>query len=238
MRVLVVDDEPAARAKLRRLLAAHADVSELVEAGDAPSALACAGSFELAILDIDMPGGSGLQLGVALRERGLRCLVFSTAHAEHALRAFELGALDYLLKPYLPEHLAATLARVREQLALPAPLASLAAPAGHWWVETREGRQRIELATVQWLAAADNYLALHLPPQSFLERTTLAAALARPAWAGLFVRVHRSHAVNPLHVLRVRPLPGGEAQLSLRCGTQLRLSRGYRAALQQLAQGA
>jgi DNA-binding LytR/AlgR family response regulator len=234
MRVLIADDEPAARAKLRRLLAAHVDVREVLEAADAPSALAHAGPFDLAILDIDMPGASGLQLAAALRERGLTCLIFSTAHAEHALRAFELGALDYLLKPYLPERLAAALARVREQLARPVPAASLAAPPGQWWVETREGRLRIELAAVQWLAAADNYLALHLPPDSFLERITLAAALERPAWAGLFLRVHRSHAVNPAHVLRVAPLANGEAALSLRCGVTLRLSRGYRQALAQL----
>ncbi len=235
MRVLVVDDEPAARAKLRRLLAAHADVVQVLEAADAPTALALPGPFDLALLDIEMPGGSGLQLAAALRERGLRCVVFSTAYAEHALRAFELGALDYLCKPYLPERLAGTLARVREQLSLLAPVASLAAPSGAWWVDTRDGRQRIELADVQWLAAADNYLALHLPPHSFLERITLSAALDRPAWAGLFLRVHRSHAVNPLQVLRVSPLPGGEANLRLRCGATLRLSRGYRSALQQLA---
>jgi DNA-binding LytR/AlgR family response regulator len=235
MKVLIVDDEPAARAKLRRLLAAHADVSEVVEAADAPAALALAGPFDLALLDIEMPGGSGLQLAGTLRAQGLRALVFSTAYAEHALRAFELGALDYLLKPFLPERLAETLARVREQLALAAPAARLAAPAGEWWVETREGHQRIVLAEVQWLAAADNYIALHRPPQQFLERITLQAALERPAWAGLFLRVHRSHAVNPAHVMQVQAQPNGEALLTLRCGEQLRVSRGHRGVLEQLA---
>lgn len=235
MRVLVVDDEPSARAKLRRLLAAHPDVTEVVEAPDAPSALALPGPFDLAILDIEMPGGSGLQLATSLRADRIRWVVFSTAHAEHALRAFELGALDYLLKPYLPERLAETLARVREQLGRTAPVASLAAPAGEWWVETREGRERISLAEVQWLAAADNYLSLHLPPRQFLERITLNAALERPAWAGLFLRVHRSHAVNPAHVVRVTPLASADAELTLRCGEVLRLSRGYREVLARLA---
>lgn len=240
LRVLVVDDEPAARAKLRRLLSAVPDVDTLLEAADAPAALALVqrelAPPDLALLDIEMPGGSGVQLAERLREQGVRCIVFSTAHAEHALRAFELAALDYLLKPYTAERLDAALARVRERLALPAPVARLAAPPGQWWVEASGAtRLRIALADVQWLSAADNYVALHLPPRSFLERGTLAAALARPAWAGLFLRVHRCHAVNPAHVLQLERLGSGEALLTLRGGERLRVSRGYRDALAPLA---
>ncbi len=235
MRVLVVDDEPAARAKLRRLLAAHADVEAVFEAADAPSALALMareGAFELALLDIEMPGGSGLQLAAALPP-GTRH-VFTTAYGEHALRAFELGALDYLLKPFHAERLAQTLTRLREQLALPTPAAGLAAPPGQWWVSTRSGRQRIVLAEVQWLAAADNYVSFELPPQSFLERGTLGALLQRPELVGLFLRVHRCHAVNPAHVRALTPQPSGEALLRLSSGAELRVSRGYREVLDQL----
>jgi DNA-binding LytR/AlgR family response regulator len=239
VKVLIVDDEPAARAKLRRLLSAEPDLAELHEAPDAPSALALVQGLseppELALLDIEMPGGSGVQLAAELRTLGVPCIVFSTAYAEHALRAFELAALDYLLKPFTPERLAATLTRVREHLARPAPAASLAAPAGEWWVDTPSGRLRIALADVQWLSAADNYIELHLPPRSFFERATLAEALARPAWAGLFVRVHRSHAVNPAHVLRAAPVgTSGEAELTLRSGARLRVSRGFRDVLSSL----
>lgn len=229
MRVLIVDDEPAARAKLRRLLAAEADVAELLEAPDAPAALALVRQLavppDLALLDIEMPGGSGVQLAAALREAGVRCVVFSTAHAEHALQAFELAALDYLLKPYTAERLAAALARVREQLARPAP------PVGVHWVDG----QRLLLAEVQWIAAADNYVELHLPPRSWLERVTLAEALARPGWAARFLRVHRSHAVNPAHVQRIERLGSGEAVLTLAGGERLRVSRGYRDVLDRLA---
>lgn len=229
MRVLIVDDEPAARAKLRRLLAAEADVAELLEAPDAPSALALVQALaappDLALLDIEMPGGSGVQLAGALRQAGVRAVVFSTAHAEHALQAFELAALDYLLKPYTAERLAAALARVRELLARPL------APVGEWWVDG----ERLRLADVQWISAADNYIELHLPPRSLLERATLADALARPGWAARFVRVHRSHAVNPAHVRRIQRLPSGEAVLTLASGEALRVSRGYRAALDAFA---
>jgi DNA-binding LytR/AlgR family response regulator len=91
------------------------------------------------------------------------------------------------------------------------------------------------LSDVQWVSAADNYLALHLPPQQYLERGTLGAALARPAWAGLFLSVHRSHAVNPQHVMACQPLPSGEAVLTLRCGQELRVSRAHRELVRQLA---
>jgi DNA-binding LytR/AlgR family response regulator len=229
MRVLIVDDEPAARAKLRRLLRAEADVAELLEAPDAPAALALVRTQsappDLALLDIEMPGGNGVQLAAALREAGVRTIVFSTAHAEHALQAFELAALDYLLKPYTPERLQAAIARVREQLARPA------ASPGEWWVDG----ERLRLADVHWIAAADNYIELHLPPRSLLERTTLADALARPGWAARFLRVHRSHAVNPDHVQRVERLPGGEALLTLSGGAVLRVSRGYRDVLDAFA---
>ena len=229
MRVLIVDDEPAARAKLRRLLAAEPDVAELLEAADAPSALALtqtlAAAPDLALLDIEMPGGNGVQLAGALREAGVRCVIFSTAHAEHALQAFELAALDYLLKPYTAERLGAALARVRETLARPAT------PVGEWWVDG----ERVLLADVQWISAADNYVELHLPARSLLERATLAEALQRPGWAARFLRVHRSHAVNPVHVQRVQRLPSGEAVLTLASGEALRVSRGYRAALDAFA---
>ncbi len=232
MRVLIVDDEPAARAKLRRLLAAEADVADLLEAPDAPTALTVVKAQphppDLALLDIEMPGGDGVQLAAALRELGVRCIVFSTAHAEHALQAFELAALDYLLKPYTPERLAAALARVREQLARPA------AAVGEHWVDG----QRLKLADVHWLSAADNYIELHLPPRMLLERVTLADALARPGWAARFVRVHRSHAVNPMHVQRIERLGSGEAVLTLTGGDTVRVSRGYRDVLAQFVVGA
>ena len=91
------------------------------------------------------------------------------------------------------------------------------------------------LADVQWIGAADNYVELHLPARSLLERATLADALARPGWAARFLRVHRSHAVNPAHVVRIERLGSGEALLTLTGGEKLRVSRGYRGTLDQLA---
>ncbi len=235
MKVLVVDDEPPARARLRHLLAHEAGISAVHEAADAPAALLCLaqhGPFDLAVLDIEMPGGSGLQLAAQLPP-ATRC-VFSTAYEQHALRAFELGAVDYLLKPYSAERLAGALNRVRALLALPAPPARLQAPAGEHFVSTLEGLKRIAWAEVQWVSAADNYVALHLPPHSYLERGSLSAWLANPVCAGLFVRVHRSHAVNPAHVMGIALVDDGEAVLTLRSGTTLRVSRSHRRVLDGL----
>ncbi|MBB5205874.1 DNA-binding LytR/AlgR family response regulator [Inhella inkyongensis] len=231
MKVLIVDDEPAARARLRRLLSAHADVQQVLEAGDAPQALALLSQdpgVDLALLDIEMPGGSGLQLAAQLPAGTLH--VFTTAYDAHALQAFELGALDYLHKPFSAERLNLCLARVRERLARPAQ----AAAPPHWWVETRRGRLRILLDELEWLAAADNYVSLHHPPESYLERSTLTQLLAQPSFQALFLRVHRCHAVNPRHVLAWQSLPSGDALLRMRSGTELRASRAYRAALERL----
>ena len=87
---------------------------------------------------------------------------------------------------------------------------------------------KVPLSEVQWLQAADNYLELHVPPASYLDRITLAAFLEHPAAAG-FVRVHRSYAVNTEHVQSVVPLAKGDAELTLRCGMTVRLSRNFRA---------
>lgn len=235
LRVLVVDDEPAARARLCRLLAADSGIATVREAQDAPAALAILaqqGPFDAAFLDIEMPGGSGLQLAAQLPPQTR--LVFSTAYEQHALRAFELGAVDYLLKPFGVERLAGTLQRLRALLQLPAPVARMQAASGERFVPTREGLLRVQMADVQWVSAADNYVALHLPPTEYLERGTLSEWLALAQHAGLFVRVHRSHAVNPAHVMAVRSENDGDAVLTLRAGVELRVSRSHRGVLDAL----
>lgn len=238
MRLLLIDDEAPARAKLRRLLQAQPGIAELVEAADGLSALALLQRerFDGAFLDIEMPGLDGLSLAQQL-PTGL-AWVFCTAHQAHALQAFDLGAADYLLKPYTPERLAAALQRLRQQLLRPE--AAAAAGAGlrsalqqqqpidaHWLVEQRGALVKLPIAAIEWVAAADNYIELHAPPQHYLERRSLASFLAQPAAQG-FVRVHRCHAVNAAHIQRIQPLPHGEAELTLSSGQTLRVSRGYR----------
>ncbi|MDP1535177.1 MAG: response regulator [Rubrivivax sp.] len=240
MKLLVVDDEPPARAKLRRLLAQLPAVSAVIEAGDADEALSLAAqhSPEAAILDIQMPGRSGLELALDL-PAAMAC-AFSTAFDQYAVQAFELNAVDYLLKPFTAERLAQTVLRLQQRAAAPpAPqrgalltaLQQLQPVPAHWLVPQRSGGlKRLALAEVEWVAAADNYIELHAPPACHLARHTLADFLAHANAAG-FVRVHRSHAVNAAHIVAIAALPRGEAELTLRSGQRLRVSRGHRANL-------
>lgn len=252
LRVLIVDDEPPARAKLRRLLAAQPGISLLAEeAGDADAALRLvqAQRPDAVFLDIQMPGRSGLELALDLPE-GTLC-VFCTAFDQHAVRAFDLHAVDYLLKPFTPERLAESVQRLLQRRRLLAaasavrPVAEAPRQAwlsalqqiqpvpGHWLVPQRgaAGLFKLPLAEVEWVAAADNYIELHAPPACHLDRCTLADFLAHASVQGRFLRVHRSHAVNPAYIVGLATLARGEAELSMRSGVKLRVSRGYRAQL-------
>ncbi|MBT9499932.1 MAG: response regulator [Burkholderiaceae bacterium] len=238
MRLLIVDDEPPARAKLRRLLQAMPEVSWLGEAGDAEQALALLQRewVDAVLLDIQMPGLSGLELALQMPS-GVQ-VAFCTAYDEHAVRAFELNAVDYLLKPFTAERLVQTVQRLTARLARHAPaqgsllgaLQQLQPVAAHWLVMSQGRLHKLPLAEVEWVAAADNYIELHAPPHSYLERRSLGTFLDHPA-AGGFVRVHRCHAVNAAHIQAIAPLPHGEASLTLSSGQQLRVSRSYRARL-------
>ncbi|MDI4634300.1 response regulator [Pelomonas sp. V22] len=245
MKLLIVDDEAPARAKLRRLLGEEPDVSWLGEAADADEALQALQDqpgIDALILDIQMPGQTGLDLAMQLlQERPELACLFCTAYDEHALQAFDLHAVDYLLKPYTPERLATALQRLRgrlQQRAATAPatargglvsaLQQLQPAAGHWLVEKRGALRKLALAEIEWVATADNYIELHAPPETYLERRTLADFLAHPATAGLFIRVHRGHAVNASHVKQIASQPHGEALLTLTSGQLLRVSRSYR----------
>jgi two-component system LytT family response regulator len=239
MHVLLVDDEAPARAKLRRFLADDPGVRIAGEAADGDAALAFVAAqpqaVDAVLLDIQMPARSGLDVAAALPPHVL--VAFVTAFDEHAVRAFELNAVDYLLKPTTRERLAACVARLRERLAPPeraqqrqrlaTALHALQPVADHWLVSDRGELRRVPLAQVECVSAADNYIELHSAAATWLDRTTLAAFLEHPAARG-FVRVHRSCAVQPACVAALEPLGRGDAQLRLASGRVIRLSRRYR----------
>lgn len=239
MNLLLVDDEAPALAKLRRFLADDAGVRIAGEAADGDAALAFVAArpeaVDAVLLDIQMPGRTGLEVAAALPPHVL--VAFATAYDEHAVQAFELNAVDYLLKPFTRERLAACMARLRDRLAPPeraqqrqhlaTALHALQPVAEHWLVADRGELRRVPLAEVECVAAADNYIELHSAATTWLDRTTLAAFLAHPA-AARFVRVHRSCAVQPACVAALEPLGSGDAQLRLVSGKVIRLSRRYR----------
>jgi two-component system, LytTR family, response regulator len=235
MKLLLVDDEPPARAKLRRFLTTMPQVEIVGEAGDGQCALELVSRqrVDAVLLDIQMPRMGGLEVAAALPP-GVH-VVFVTAYDKHAVRAFELNAIDYLLKPYTRERFAACIDRLRERLAdrtgrrqsLQNALHQLQPVPGHWMVPTRSGLCRLALADVECVEAADNYVELHTAGHSYLDRSTLAGFLAHPV-AAAFVRVHRRFAIQPAHIREIVPLARGDAEILLKSGRRVRLSRRYR----------
>jgi two-component system LytT family response regulator len=210
LRALIIDDEPLARDALRILLSAHPAVTIVGEAGalaDARTLLA-RDNYDLVLLDIQLRGGSGFDL-VPLVRAGAH-LVFVTAHDEHAVRAFEINALDYLLKPVRPERLAASLARIAQSPA-PGPATSLRAD-DTVFLKIDSGARFVPLAEIAAILSCENYSEVLLAGgEKLLVRRTLKAwedLLPRPP----FIRAHRTALVNLARLARIEE-DGGDAPL-------------------------
>lgn len=199
MKALIVDDEPMARRELRRLLDAHTDIQVVGETGSAAEAERVLEALapELMFLDIQMPARTGLQLLESLDDAPE--VIFTTAHDEHALRAYELGALDYLLKPIAPTRLATALDRVRQRrtlttgVTLPMTRPLLVRDGDQAWLVT--------LNDVAVIEAAGNYVQLHFGERRPLLLHSLSA-LERRLDPDHFFRASRSTIVNLDHVER------------------------------------
>jgi len=204
LRVLAVDDEPPALDELCFLLGADARVEWVSRAGDAPSALRLlrAGDVDVVFLDIRMPGMDGLELARALRRYAVQpSIVFVTAHDDRAVDAFDLGAVDYLLKPLRPERLAESLRRVCATRSAPDPGSSdddEIIP-----VELAGRTTMLPRAEVRWVEAQGDYARLHTAETSHLIRVPLSVLAERWADAG-FVRIHRSYLVSLRGVRELR----------------------------------
>jgi two-component system LytT family response regulator len=239
IRALIADDESPARDKLQRWLAENDDVDVVAAAADGLSAAAAIESLrpDAAFLDIQMPGLSGLEVAAQLEQRSAPLLVFVTAYDEHAIKAFELNAIDYLLKPYDKDRLLKTLARVRERLlagATPSAAVSTARArtnaADRLLVPDGERLQLIDSAGIEWLEADDNYVHVHTAARTWLLRRTLQDLLLQLG-EQRFVRIHKSAAVNVAAISSLTPLFKGDYEVHLRNGQTLRLSRRFKDAL-------
>jgi two-component system LytT family response regulator len=235
LRVAIVDDEEPARALLREYLAAHPEVEVVAECANGFEAVRAAAELDidLLLLDVQMPGLSGFEV-LELLEHGVS-VVFVTAHDEHALRAFEVHAVDYLLKPISAERLAQALARARERLGRPQPeLAAVAAlarteAAPLRRVLVREGSQVhvIPVEALDVVEARDDYVCLRVRGREYRKQQTLGE-LAAQLDAGKFVRVHRSFIVNLDRVARLERYAKDSRLAVLKDGTKLPVSRaGY-----------
>ena len=245
IRVAIVDDEPLARAALRLSLA---DDPELVVVGDcngvdAPQLIERE-QVELVFLDVQMPEVDGFAVLEALDPGALPAIVFVTAHDAYAVRAFEVHAIDYLLKPFDDARLATALARAKERLARPGEASDQLVAL----LEERARRERqverllvrargkvvaVRTQDIDWIEAADYYATLHVGGATHLVRQTMAE-LETSLDGRRFVRVHRRAIVNIDRVREVHPMFRGDCTLVLADGTQVRLSRTRRAEFERM----
>ena len=248
MRVMIVDDEPLARERLRQLLEKEADIEVVGESGDGRAALAAIDkqSPDLVFLDVQMPEVDGFGVVAGLKREEMPAIIFVTAYDRFALRAFEVHALDYLLKPFDRERFQTALQRARSHLNrdktddlrhrltdLLADLKPEPKTLGRLAIKT-EGRVLfLKTDEIDWIEAADNYVILHAGKESPMHRETMAA-LESKLPPQKFMRISRSTIVNVERIKEMHPMFHGEYAIILQDGTKLTLSRGYREKLQQL----
>ncbi|QDE41746.1 response regulator transcription factor [Luteibacter pinisoli] len=227
IRVAVVDDEPLARSGVLARLRGEADITVVEECRNGLELASLRRDrVDLAIVDVEMPGMSGLD-GLAVIPRAERPLaVLLTAHDSFAVRAFELEAVDYLLKPLDDERFGEALERVRRKLGrdLRPPVAE------RFTIRVGSRLSFIEVDAVTWIEADGDYAALHANGQRHLLRESLHD-LSRKLDPARFLRVHRSAIVRVDQVAEMLPRPNRDAVLRLRDGTTLRASRTYMDAL-------
>ncbi len=222
MRALVVDDESPARKKLLRLLAPHTDVEVVGEAASGLEAIAAIerAAADVVFLDVQMPDMDGFEVLRRVRAVSTFFPVFVTAHDAFAVKAFEVNALDYLLKPVDPRRFDAMLARVRAARGAEGRPRRLL-------VTDRQRAYFVEIAKVDWIEADRNYVVLHAAGAEHIVRGTLEAYI-RELDPARFVRINRSQVMNRDAVQEIRPWPHGERQVLLRDGAVLTWTRRYR----------
>jgi len=260
IKALIVDDEPLARDALRVLLVDDPDIKIVGEGRNGREAVTMIREHapDLVFLDVQMPYADGFQVLEQLDTAHLPVIVFVTAYDEYALRAFESHALDYLLKPFDHERFDNTLQRAKRQIQLQslgdtsrrliALLEELngARAEAHGRAEPLVIKYQERLAIkskgrifflkvedIDWIEATGDYMRLHVGERSYLLRETMND-LAAKLDPEKFPRIHRSTIVNIERVRDIQPLFKGEHAVTLKDGTQLKLSRGYRNELQSI----
>ena len=260
LRALIVDDEPLARGRLRELLGGDSDVEVIGECGNGEDAVAAIDRDrpDLVLLDIQMPELDGFGVVRAVGVERMPAVVFVTAHDEHAVAAFEVHAVDYVLKPVDPERFAEAVRRAKRRIAAPVGgagirdddrdlrnrLAALVAEVSAAVVPAAAGAGRlaikgegrvvfVRIADVDWVEAMDNYVRLHVGRDVHMMCETLSNLETRLAGT-TFLRIHRSSIVNIDRIREVQPWFAGDYVVILTDGTKLTTGRRYRAAVQGL----
>ena len=247
IRTLVVDDEPLARERLTSLLAAEPDIETIGQCRDGEEAVRAIMDHtpDLVFLDVQMPAMNGFDVIEAVGSERMPLVIFVTAYDQHALKAFQVRALDYVLKPFDRERFQEALQRARAHIQrdetgdLGRRLLALVKDLRRDQPKTdrlvvKSGGRLFFLRTdeIDWIEAAGNYVRLHVGTTSHLLRETMNAIEGRLD-PEKFFRIHRSRIVNMERIQEMQPWLNGEYAVVLRTGTRLTLSRGYREKLQE-----
>jgi two-component system LytT family response regulator len=247
VRTVIVDDEPLGRERIRTLLAGDAEVEIVGEASDGKAAVASIRKLkpDLLFLDVQMPEMSGFEVLEAIAGAEMPAVIFVTAYDQYAVKAFQVHALDYLLKSFDRERFGQAVQRAKVELArgrerkfdarLMALLEDLQQQHGkpERLVVRSAGRiVFLRVEEIDWIEAADNYVCLHVGRESHLLRGTMGSIEERLD-PRKFLRIHRSTIVNLDRVRELAPLFHGDYAVRLRDGTELVLSRGYREKLKE-----
>ena len=249
---LVVDDEAPARRRISDLLAKDKDIATVLCAENGVAAIDMIQHKRpgIVFLDVQMPGIDGFGVMEAIGPENMPVTVFVTAYDRFAIRAFEVEALDYLLKPFSDRRYQRTMERVKERLRESVPadadgadafgpellklIARRAKPGEIWdWlaVKARDTTRLLKTEEIDWIEAAGVYVTVHSKDDEFLYRAGLAAVADRLD-PFRFVRIHRSHIVNVRSIASLERRSHGEFAVTLTTGTKLMMSRTYRGAVE------
>jgi len=247
IRALTVDDEPVARLGLRREIERDGELTLVAECQHGREAVEAIRALQpqLVVLDLQLPELDGFGVVEAVGVERMPTLIFATAYDQHALRAFEAQAIDYVLKPFDSERMQRALARAKKQIQiqswgdlserLQAVLDSARRPPGLQRIVVKNaGRiSFLNVDEIDWIEAADNYVQIHVARDTFLVHGTLAK-LEASLNADKFVRVHRSAIVSLARIQALQPLQHGEYRILLQNGAELTSGRTYRERLEHL----
>ena len=242
IRAIIVDDEELARAALREMLARHTEIEVVAECANGFEAVKAVSELkpDLLFLDVQMPKLDGFEVLELIGPQA--AVIFVTAYDSYAMRAFEVHAIDYLLKPFSAARLDAALNRARSRIGniagpSPADLAAAARPPAQYLerIAVRDGTRVhiIPIGKLEYLEAQDDYVELHSGGKKHLKQQTISS-LESGLYPARFVRIHRSYIVNLERVVKIEPFTKDSRLAVLADGTQLPVSRSGYARLKEL----
>jgi two-component system, LytTR family, response regulator len=247
--LLVVDDEPLIRRGICKALSSFEDINVIAECGSGTDAVQAISAHrpDLVLLDVQMPDFSGLEVIRRIGPKNMPLTVFITAYDEYAVQAFELNAVDYLLKPFDEDRFRESLERARMRLSVQDRGAFAKQLESLLSVQARKPTERIvvhngdrydfvPIDSIDWIESANNYVELHCGTKQYLLGETLSH-LEGKLDGTRFLRIHRSRIVNTARIIAVHPLMSGSYQMELRNGVRLTTGRQYKDAIQHLIRG-